>query len=87
MARGRLLLVLAGQWLLLAAMVLVNRAGLPPAVMTAVVLLAAAAQAGLLLWFDMRLGQAPGLVRLVAFGAVGWLAVLFGLGLGDWLTR
>ncbi len=79
--------VLGLLWVLLAAEIGLDRAGLPFGLMTALVMLCAAGQALLVLWFDMRLGEAPALVRLVAFGAVGWLSVLFGLGLADWLTR
>ena len=87
MGRTGLIVVMAGLWLLLAAQLGLAFAGLPPAVTTGLVMVIAAGQAGLVLWFDMRLGEAPALVRLVAFGAVGWLSVLFGLGLADWLTR
>ena len=87
MARKRLLAVLVGQWLVLGAMVGLTFADLSAAVTTALVMALAAGQALSVLWFDMRLSEAPALVRLVAFGAAGWLSVLFGLGLADWLTR
>lgn len=83
----RLLAVLAVLWLLLAAQIGVNAAGIPSGVMTFLILTAAIIQAGLLLFFDMRLGDGPALIRLIALGAVCWLSILFGLGLTDWLTR
>jgi cytochrome c oxidase subunit 4 len=47
----------------------------------------AAAKAALVLWFFMELRSGNGLLRLVAFGSLAWLAILFGLGFSDWLTR
>jgi cytochrome c oxidase subunit 3 len=46
-----------------------------------------ALQAVLLLWHFMELRSATALTRLVAVAAFFWLALLFGLGLSDWLTR
>jgi cytochrome c oxidase subunit 4 len=47
----------------------------------------AAAKAFLIAWFFMHLREASALVRLAACGGLLWLAILFGLGLGDWLAR
>ncbi|MCB2053364.1 MAG: cytochrome C oxidase subunit IV family protein [Geminicoccaceae bacterium] len=47
----------------------------------------AAAKAFLIVWFFMHLNQSAGLVRLAAFAGLVWLALLFTLGLADWLTR
>lgn len=47
----------------------------------------AAAKAGLILWFFMELRGSGGLLRMVAFGSIAWLAILFGLGFVDWLSR
>ncbi|MBL9048410.1 MAG: cytochrome C oxidase subunit IV family protein [Tabrizicola sp.] len=47
----------------------------------------AAGQALVLLWYFLELRSATLLIRLVAAAGFFWLAVLFGLGLNDWLTR
>lgn len=47
----------------------------------------AAVKAALVLWFFMELRNSGGLLRLVAFGSMAWLAILFGLGFVDWLSR
>jgi len=47
----------------------------------------AAAKAGLIFWVFMHLREMPPLVRLVSVAALLWLAILFTLGLADWLTR
>jgi cytochrome c oxidase subunit 4 len=47
----------------------------------------AAAKAFLIVWFFMHLREGSALVRLAAFGGLLWLAILFGLSLGDWLSR
>ena len=52
----------------------------------ALVLIPAAAMAGLIGWVFMDLRGAPGVVRLVGMGMLLWLSILFGA-LADWLTR
>jgi cytochrome c oxidase subunit IV len=47
----------------------------------------AAAKAGLIVWFYMELREDRPLVRIFAIGGLFWVAILFGLGLSDWLTR
>lgn len=47
----------------------------------------AAAKAGIVAWVFMHLRREGALVRLVAGSALIWLAILFVLGLADWLTR
>ena len=44
-------------------------------------------KAALIFWFFMHVREASSLVRVFAFGGLFWLAILFGLGLSDWLTR
>ena len=51
------------------------------------VMLIAATQALLILWFFLHLRRATALVRLAALAAFFWAAVLFGLSLSDYLTR
>ncbi|MGE5547310.1 MAG: cytochrome C oxidase subunit IV family protein [Solirubrobacterales bacterium] len=86
MSPARAALVYLALIALLAATVGATFLGLGPWTV-AINLAIAAAKAGLILWFFMELGAAPGLVRLFAFGTLAWLAVLFGLGWADWLTR
>lgn len=47
----------------------------------------AVGQALVLLWYFLELRSATLLVRLAASAGFFWLALLFGLGLNDWLTR
>jgi cytochrome c oxidase subunit 4 len=54
---------------------------------TVPIMLIAATQAVLILWFFLHLRRASALVRLAAFAAFFWAAVLFGLSLSDYLTR
>jgi len=51
------------------------------------IMLIAATQALLILWFFLHVRRATALVRLAAFAAFFWAAVLFGLSLSDYLTR
>jgi cytochrome c oxidase subunit IV len=51
------------------------------------IMLIAAMQALLIVWFFLHLRQAPPLIRLAAFAAFFWVTVLFGLSLSDYLTR
>lgn len=51
------------------------------------ILAIAALQALLILWFFLHLRRARALVRLAAFAAFFWVLILFGLSLGDYLTR
>jgi cytochrome c oxidase subunit IV len=51
------------------------------------IMLIAATQALLILWFFLHVRRAPALVRLAAFAAFFWAAVLFGLSMSDYLTR
>lgn len=47
----------------------------------------AAAKTGIVVWVFMHLRRESALVRLFAGAALVWLAILFVLGLADWLTR
>lgn len=47
----------------------------------------AALKAGLVMWIFMHLNALRGVVRLVALGALLWVAILFALTLADYLTR
>lgn len=47
----------------------------------------AVAKAALILWMFMHLREMPPLVRVMALGALFWLAILFSIGTADWLTR
>jgi cytochrome c oxidase subunit IV len=47
----------------------------------------AAGMAFLIVWFQMEVRAGSPLVRLFAFAALFWLAILFGLSITDWLTR
>lgn len=47
----------------------------------------AASKAFLIVWFFMHVREGSGLVRVFAFVALFWLAILFGLSLSDYLTR
>ncbi len=51
------------------------------------IMLIAATQGLLIVWFFLHLRRAAALVRLAAFAAFFWVAVLFGLSLSDYLTR
>jgi cytochrome c oxidase subunit 4 len=51
------------------------------------IMLIAATQALLILWFFLHVRRASALVRLAAFAAFFWAAVLFGLSMSDYLTR
>ncbi len=44
-------------------------------------------QASVLLWYFLELRSAAVLTRLAAAAGFFWLALLFGLGLNDWLSR
>jgi cytochrome c oxidase subunit 4 len=54
---------------------------------TVPIMLIAATQALLILWFFLHVRRASALVRLAAFAAFFWAAVLFGLSMSDYLTR
>ena len=75
-----LCLLLLGGNLLLAKLSLGVLAPLP-------ILAIATLQALLILWFFLHLRRARALVRLAAFAAFFWVMILFGLSLGDYLTR
>lgn len=45
------------------------------------------AKASLIFWFFMHVREASTLVRIFAAGGLFWLAIMYGLGLSDWLTR
>lgn len=47
----------------------------------------AAVKTGIVAWVFMHLRRESALVRLFAGAALIWLAILFVLGLSDWLTR
>lgn len=47
----------------------------------------AATKAFLIIWFFMHAREGTGLVRVFAFAALFWLAILFALSLTDYLTR
>ncbi len=47
----------------------------------------ATVQALLIMWFFLHVRRATPLIRLVAFAGFFWLLILFGLSLGDYLTR
>jgi cytochrome c oxidase subunit IV len=51
------------------------------------IMLIAATQALLIVWFFLHVRRASALVRLAAFAAFFWAAVLFSLSLSDYLTR
>lgn len=51
------------------------------------ILLLAAGQAFLIIWFQMHVREEPGLVRLFAFGGLFWIVIMMSLSLTDWLTR
>lgn len=86
MSNGRALLVYLALMALLAVTVGSTFLGLGPWAV-AVNLAVAAAKAGLIVWFFMELVRSDPLIRLFAFGSLAWLAVMFGLGWADWLTR
>lgn len=86
MSPARALLVYAALMVLLASTVAVTFLGLGRWAVVANLAIAAA-KAALILWFFMELARASGLIRLFAFGTLAWLAVMFGLGWADWLTR
>ncbi|WP_172751240.1 cytochrome C oxidase subunit IV family protein [Ensifer sp. LCM 4579] len=44
-------------------------------------------KAALIYWFFMHLSEERGLPRLMAVGAVTWLAILIGLSFTDYATR
>jgi cytochrome c oxidase subunit IV len=45
------------------------------------------AKTSLIVWFFMHLRRAATLIRLAAFAGFFWLLIMFGLSLGDYLTR
>ena len=45
------------------------------------------AKASLIFWFFMHVREGSTLVRVFAAGGLFWLAIMYGLGLTDWLTR
>ena len=47
----------------------------------------AAIKAGLILWFYMHLKEESGLARIMAVGALAWLAILLLLTSADYATR
>jgi cytochrome c oxidase subunit 4 len=47
----------------------------------------AAAKAALILWFYMHLREESGLARIMAVGALAWLAILLLLTTADYATR
>jgi cytochrome c oxidase subunit 4 len=47
----------------------------------------AVVKTGFIVWVFMHLREVTPMVRLFAAAALFWLALLFGLGLTDWLTR
>ena len=51
------------------------------------ILAIAALQALLILWFFLHVRRAAALIRLAAFAAFFWVMILFGLSLGDYLSR
>jgi cytochrome c oxidase subunit 4 len=44
-------------------------------------------KAALILWFYMHLNEASGIPRLMAVGAIAWLAILFIMTTADYATR
>ncbi len=51
------------------------------------ILALATVQALLIMWFFLHVRRATTLARLVAFAAFFWVMIMFGLSLGDYLTR
>jgi cytochrome c oxidase subunit 4 len=51
------------------------------------ILAIAVVQVLLILWFFLHVRRASALTRLAAFAAFFWVMILFGLSLGDYLTR
>jgi cytochrome c oxidase subunit 4 len=83
---GRLIAIYVVCLLLLSATIGVAHLSLGP-LNTALNLGIAGAKTVLIAWYFMELRCSTGLVRLAGAAALIWLALLFSLGLTDWLSR
>jgi len=83
---GRLIVVYVACLLLLSSTIGVAHLSLGP-LNTALNLGIASAKTVLIAWYFMELRCSTSLVRLAGAAALLWLALLFSLGLTDWLLR